>query len=217
MDTNMTPPQGLFVPFFGTPCLHRLRPRPRRAQDRGRCPPRLSALGGVRAPVRPPLRTPTRPRLAPATPRPTPLANTARFTACIEDGFADTPRSGSGCTAAGRPAPKARRASTDEHQDPDIPRTRRPYRSTSCRVSIRRAPPRPALGDATPDSVVFAQDDLALERAIQSRAGAILARHGDFQTDDPRVLWVRDPRFAMALAGKAFAAKATRPWSIPAP
>ena len=68
-----------------------------------------------------------------------------------------------------------------------------------------------ALSDATPDSVVFAQDDLALERAVQSRAGAILARHGDFQTDDPRVLWVRDPRFAMALAGKAFAAKNEAP------
>jgi UDP-3-O-[3-hydroxymyristoyl] glucosamine N-acyltransferase len=68
-----------------------------------------------------------------------------------------------------------------------------------------------ALSDATPDSVVFAQDDLALERAIQSRAGAILARPGDFQTDDPRVLWVRDPRFAMALAGKAFAAKNDAP------
>jgi UDP-3-O-[3-hydroxymyristoyl] glucosamine N-acyltransferase len=68
-----------------------------------------------------------------------------------------------------------------------------------------------ALGDATPDSVIFAQDDLALERAIQSRAGAILARQGDFQTDDPRVLWVRDPRFAMALVGKAFAAKNDSP------
>ena len=64
-----------------------------------------------------------------------------------------------------------------------------------------------ALGDATPDSIIFAQDDTALERALESRAGAILARHGDLQTTDPRVLWVRDPRFAMALAGKAFAAK----------
>lgn len=64
-----------------------------------------------------------------------------------------------------------------------------------------------ALGDATPDSIVFAQDDPALERALASRAGAIIARHGDLETDDPRVLWVRDPRFAMALAGKAFAAR----------
>jgi UDP-3-O-[3-hydroxymyristoyl] glucosamine N-acyltransferase len=63
-----------------------------------------------------------------------------------------------------------------------------------------------ALGDATPDSIVFAQDDTALERALNSRAGAILARRADLETTDPRVLWVRDPRFAMALAGKALAA-----------
>ena len=68
-----------------------------------------------------------------------------------------------------------------------------------------------ALSDATPDSIIFAQDDAALERALLSRAGAILARRGDLQTDDPRVLWVRDPRFAMALAGKAFAARNTAP------
>ncbi len=68
-----------------------------------------------------------------------------------------------------------------------------------------------ALGDATPDSIIFAQDDTALERALESRAGAILARHGDLQTTDPRVLWVRDPRFAMALAGKALAAKNDSP------
>src|SRR5580704_7283381 len=68
-----------------------------------------------------------------------------------------------------------------------------------------------ALGDATPDSVVFAQDDDALERALQSRAGAILARRADLETMDPRVLWVRDPRFAMALAGKAFAARNEAP------
>lgn len=64
-----------------------------------------------------------------------------------------------------------------------------------------------ALSDATPDSVVFAQDDIALDHALQSRAGAILARRGQLETSDPRVLWVRDPRFAMALAGKAFAAR----------
>jgi UDP-3-O-[3-hydroxymyristoyl] glucosamine N-acyltransferase len=68
-----------------------------------------------------------------------------------------------------------------------------------------------ALGDATPDSVVFAQDDDALERALQSRAGAILARRADLETMDPRVLWVRDPRFAMALVGKAFAARNEAP------
>jgi UDP-3-O-[3-hydroxymyristoyl] glucosamine N-acyltransferase len=68
-----------------------------------------------------------------------------------------------------------------------------------------------APGDATPDSVVFAQEDITLEHALQSRAGAILARPGEIQTSDPRVLWVRDPRFAIALAGKALAAKSDAP------
>jgi UDP-3-O-[3-hydroxymyristoyl] glucosamine N-acyltransferase len=68
-----------------------------------------------------------------------------------------------------------------------------------------------SLGDATEDSIIFAQDDDALERALQSRAGAILARPGELQTSDPRVLWVRDPRFAMALAGKALAAQIDAP------
>jgi UDP-3-O-[3-hydroxymyristoyl] glucosamine N-acyltransferase len=68
-----------------------------------------------------------------------------------------------------------------------------------------------ALGDATPDSIVFAQDDLTLEHALASRAGAILARHDNLETSDPRVLWVRDPRFALALAGKALAAQSDDP------
>ena len=68
-----------------------------------------------------------------------------------------------------------------------------------------------ALGDATPDSIIFVQDDTALERALQSRAGAILARRGNLETTDPRVLWVADPRFAMALAGKTLAAQNDSP------
>src|SRR5215469_9410722 len=68
-----------------------------------------------------------------------------------------------------------------------------------------------ALGDATPDSIVFAQDDITLERALDSRAGAILAKRGDLETPDPRVLWVRDPRYALALAGKALAAQSDEP------
>jgi UDP-3-O-[3-hydroxymyristoyl] glucosamine N-acyltransferase len=68
-----------------------------------------------------------------------------------------------------------------------------------------------APGDATPDSVVFAQEDVTLQHALQSRAGAILASPGQVQTTDPRVLWVRDPRFAIALAGKALAAKSDAP------
>ncbi|HEY4010604.1 MAG TPA: UDP-3-O-(3-hydroxymyristoyl)glucosamine N-acyltransferase [Acidobacteriaceae bacterium] len=68
-----------------------------------------------------------------------------------------------------------------------------------------------AITGATPDAIVFAQDDAALERALQSPAGAILARRGELQTDDPRVLWVRDPRFAMARAGKALEAQVDAP------
>ncbi|HEX4154674.1 MAG TPA: UDP-3-O-(3-hydroxymyristoyl)glucosamine N-acyltransferase [Acidobacteriaceae bacterium] len=64
-----------------------------------------------------------------------------------------------------------------------------------------------ALDDAAPDTVVFAQDDTTLHRALESQAGAILARPGGLTSDDPRVLWVSDPRYAMALVGKAFAAK----------
>ncbi len=113
MDTNMTPPAGPLRPLLRHPRLHRLRPRPRRAQDRRRRPPRLPALGGVRAPVRPPLLPRARPRLhrrrrsrhrstiPPASP---PSSKTPS---------ANTPPNGSGCTAAGRPAPPASRRSTE--------------------------------------------------------------------------------------------------------
>jgi UDP-3-O-[3-hydroxymyristoyl] glucosamine N-acyltransferase len=67
-----------------------------------------------------------------------------------------------------------------------------------------------ALDDSDAHCIVFAQDDAALANALQSRAGAILAKT-DAQpngaaTADPRVLRVRDPRYAMALAAKALAA-----------
>jgi UDP-3-O-[3-hydroxymyristoyl] glucosamine N-acyltransferase len=62
-----------------------------------------------------------------------------------------------------------------------------------------------ALDDATADAIVFAQDDVALERALHSSAGAILAKLGKLETTDPRLLWVRDPRFAFALAAQALA------------
>ncbi|HEY5381237.1 MAG TPA: UDP-3-O-(3-hydroxymyristoyl)glucosamine N-acyltransferase [Acidobacteriaceae bacterium] len=68
-----------------------------------------------------------------------------------------------------------------------------------------------ALDDAAPDTVVFAHDDTTLHRALESHAGAILARRGGLASGDPRVLWVPDPRYAMALVGKAFASKSDQP------
>jgi UDP-3-O-[3-hydroxymyristoyl] glucosamine N-acyltransferase len=56
-----------------------------------------------------------------------------------------------------------------------------------------------AAEDATPDAVVFAEDDKALAAALASRAGVILARQGS----DARVLVVDDPRYAFALTARA--------------
>ena len=60
-------------------------------------------------------------------------------------------------------------------------------------------------------SIVFAQDDASLQLALACKAGAILVRTDTTATDDPRVLRVRDPRYAMALAAKALAAPPTAP------
>jgi UDP-3-O-[3-hydroxymyristoyl] glucosamine N-acyltransferase len=68
-----------------------------------------------------------------------------------------------------------------------------------------------ALDDAAPDTVVFAQDDTTLHRALESTAGAILAHRGGLATDDPRVLWVPDARYAMALAARSFASQSNQP------
>src|SRR5580698_8416866 len=57
--------------------------------------------------------------------------------------------------------------------------------------------------DAGPDAVVFAQNDDALKAALDTQAGAILAQLGKLQTQDPRILWVRDARYAFAVAGRA--------------
>jgi UDP-3-O-[3-hydroxymyristoyl] glucosamine N-acyltransferase len=62
-----------------------------------------------------------------------------------------------------------------------------------------------SIEDASPDAVVFAQNDDALRLALNSKAGAILAILSELQTHDPRVLWVRDPRYAFAVAGRALA------------
>jgi len=67
-------------------------------------------------------------------------------------------------------------------------------------TTLRRAS---SIEDATPDAVVFAQNDDALKSALNSKAGAILAILSKLETKDPRVLWVRDPRYAFTVAGRA--------------
>ena len=63
------------------------------------------------------------------------------------------------------------------------------------------------FGDAGPDSVVYAVDDAALEAALGSGAGVILAPVGADVLDE-RVLRVRDAKYAFAVCGKALAAEA---------
>jgi UDP-3-O-[3-hydroxymyristoyl] glucosamine N-acyltransferase len=67
------------------------------------------------------------------------------------------------------------------------------------------------LEGATADAVVFAVDASALEAALASQAGLILApaklKPPEAQQADPRVLWVRDARYAFALAGQRLVAK----------
>jgi UDP-3-O-[3-hydroxymyristoyl] glucosamine N-acyltransferase len=66
-----------------------------------------------------------------------------------------------------------------------------------------------AIGDATPDALVFAQDESSLAAAIASSAGIILAPRklvaGNAVEADPRILTVGDPRYAFALAANALA------------
>ncbi len=57
---------------------------------------------------------------------------------------------------------------------------------------------------AGPDAVVFAQDDAALEAALESKAGAILAP-ASAEVLDERVLRVKDAKYAFAVCGRALA------------
>jgi UDP-3-O-[3-hydroxymyristoyl] glucosamine N-acyltransferase len=57
---------------------------------------------------------------------------------------------------------------------------------------------------ASADTAVFAQDELTLESALASQAGLILARK-DADSDDVRVVKVRDPKFAFAVVAKELA------------
>jgi UDP-3-O-[3-hydroxymyristoyl] glucosamine N-acyltransferase len=65
-----------------------------------------------------------------------------------------------------------------------------------------------AISEATPDALVFAQDEAALAAALGSSAGIILAPRklvGHASEQDPRVLAVDAPRYIFALAAKALA------------
>jgi UDP-3-O-[3-hydroxymyristoyl] glucosamine N-acyltransferase len=68
-----------------------------------------------------------------------------------------------------------------------------------------------AIGDATPDALVFAQDESSLAAALASSAGIILAPRklvsGQPAAQDPRILAVPDPRYVFALAAKTLAPK----------
>jgi UDP-3-O-[3-hydroxymyristoyl] glucosamine N-acyltransferase len=62
-----------------------------------------------------------------------------------------------------------------------------------------------SLEGAGPRSVVFAMDKESLTKALESKAGAILANRileGAGLQLDPRVLWVEDARYAFAVVGQ---------------
>ncbi|MDQ2924609.1 MAG: UDP-3-O-(3-hydroxymyristoyl)glucosamine N-acyltransferase [Acidobacteriota bacterium] len=71
------------------------------------------------------------------------------------------------------------------------------------------------FADAGRDAVVFAQDDAALEAALGSSAGAILAP-ASAEVLDERVLRVKDAKYAFALCGKALAKTLEGPMVHPA-
>jgi UDP-3-O-[3-hydroxymyristoyl] glucosamine N-acyltransferase len=58
------------------------------------------------------------------------------------------------------------------------------------------------IEDAEAEALVFAQDETTLRAALASGAGLILARRGALESDDIRVLWVRDPKYAFAVVAR---------------
>jgi len=56
--------------------------------------------------------------------------------------------------------------------------------------------------DAGLDSIVFAQDQSAFEKALASSAGLIFAPMGSAHKHDSRVFPVKDPKYAFALCGR---------------
>ena len=76
-------------------------------------------------------------------------------------------------------------------------------------TKAKKAPGRPAVArvsgmdDATPESLVFAQDEASLAAALASKAGIILAPKSLQPTSqDLRVLWVEAPKYAFAACAK---------------
>ena len=63
-----------------------------------------------------------------------------------------------------------------------------------------------SFDDAGPDSIVFAEQQGAVEAALLSAAGLILVPLASADTSNPRLLAVRNPRYAFALIGQALAA-----------
>lgn len=72
------------------------------------------------------------------------------------------------------------------------------------------------IAGATGDALVFAQDTATLQAALESHAGLILARPGAHETNDNRVLWVRDPKYAFAVVARELAASDDSPLQHPA-
>jgi UDP-3-O-[3-hydroxymyristoyl] glucosamine N-acyltransferase len=67
-----------------------------------------------------------------------------------------------------------------------------------------------AFADATENTIVFALDDPALETALKTAAGLILAPVAATAAD-PRILRVRNPKYAFALCGRALASQPEGP------
>src|ERR1700761_7100166 len=67
-----------------------------------------------------------------------------------------------------------------------------------------------AFADAAEGTIVFALDDAARETALKTAAGLILAPLAS-NGDDPRILRVRNPKYAFALCGRALASQPDGP------
>jgi UDP-3-O-[3-hydroxymyristoyl] glucosamine N-acyltransferase len=66
------------------------------------------------------------------------------------------------------------------------------------------------FADATANTLVFAQNDAAVTAALATTAGLILAPLTAI-ADDPRILRVRNPKYAFALCGRALASQPAGP------
>ena len=90
MDTNMTPPQGVFVPFFGIQACTASGLARVALKTGAAVAARLSAVGGVRAEVRSAL-LPEVALVSTGDSEADAVENTARFTAVLEDAIRQYP------------------------------------------------------------------------------------------------------------------------------